>query len=52
MKAHGDVDTHTYVYTATALGVGWVVLRSAAFTRGTHFIVGWVDPRNSLGIKD
>ena len=60
MKAHGrcgckDAHRPTYIYTATALGKGrtrWLVLRSAAFTRGTHFIVGWVDPRSSLGIKD
>ena len=32
--------------------VGWLVLRLAAFTRGTHFIVGWVDTRSSLDIKD
>ena len=31
--------------------VGWLVLRSAAFTPDTHFIVGWVDPRSGLDTK-
>ena len=32
MKALGDVDARVHIYTATAIGRGWLVLRSAVFT--------------------
>ena len=53
LRGCGCKGAHIYVYNATALGkVGWLVLCSATFTRGTHFIVDWVDPRSSLDTKD
>ena len=55
MKAHGYVDARVHIFIATALG--WLVLRSAAFTPeesppGTHFIGGWVDLRTILDTNE
>ena len=56
MEAHGGCGCkgpHIHSH-GTRKEVGWLVLRSAAFTprkfpgRPTHFIGGWVDPRASL----
>ena len=48
MKAHGDLDARVHIFAATAL-------RSAAFTSrkapGTHFLVGYMDPRTSLDTR-
>ena len=45
------MNAKAHIYTARAL-VGWLVLRSAAFIPGTHFIGGWVDLRTSLDTKE
>ena len=56
MKAHGGYGckgVHTYVYTATALGKCRVAsTKLGRLYPDTHIIVGWMDPRNSLDMKE
>ena len=57
MKAHGgDVDARVHIFTATELGeVGWLVLRSTAFTPGEiprfSFYRGLSGPQGQSGHK-
>jgi hypothetical protein len=49
MKAYGGVDLYIHVVLTLALvGVEWSASLPCRFTRGNHWIGGWVDPRASL----
>jgi hypothetical protein len=58
MKAYGGVDAWTHIFLTSPLAGGeWSASRPCRFTpgeraSGTHWIGGWVDPRDSLnGVK-
>jgi hypothetical protein len=54
MNAHGGVDVETHVFLTSALvGGEWSASRPCRFTPeetapGTHWIRGWVGPRENL----
>jgi hypothetical protein len=49
MKAYGGVDVYINIYFTSALAGGeWSASRPCRFTRGTHWIGGWVDRRAGL----
>jgi hypothetical protein len=49
MKTYRGVDVCIHIFLTSALVRGeWSALRPCRFTPGTHFIGGWVDPRDGL----
>jgi hypothetical protein len=49
MKTYGGADVYIHVSLTSALvGGKWSASHPGRFTRGTHWVGGWVDPRAGL----